>query len=107
MALTLAAIGIMLGRSRWRSSEFRHARVYGAIAAIALLLSGGVDPTAWSVHLPIGGLYQLLFELLPGFDGIRVPARLAVVVLLAAAALAGIGVSALLRDRRPARSPGR
>jgi hypothetical protein len=102
IALTLAAIGIVLGCRRWRSSDFRNARVYGAIAAIALLLSCGIEPTAWSVHLPIGGLYQLLFNLLPGFDGIRVPARLAVVVLLAAAVLAGIGVSALLRDRRPA-----
>ena len=37
VALTLAVVGMALGCGRWREPEFRNARVYGAIAAIALL----------------------------------------------------------------------
>jgi hypothetical protein len=47
----------------------------------------------------LGGLYRTLFYLLPGFDGLRVPARLAVVVGLGVAVLAGFAVTRLLRSR--------
>ena len=45
----------------------------------------------WASLGPRYGLYALLYHLVPGFDALRVPARLAVVVTLAWAVLAGYG----------------
>jgi hypothetical protein len=102
LALALAAVGIVAGYRRRRESMWSAARVYSVVLAAALLLSLGSQPTAWGVRLPIGGIYQTLFAVWPGFDGLRVPARLSVVVDLAIAVLAGIGTSALLKSsRRP------
>ncbi len=56
---------------------------------------------AWWASLgPAGGLYTVLFEVVPGFGMLRAPARLGIVVALALAVLAGVGVSWLARGRR-------
>jgi len=79
VALALAGIG----RRSWP---------YAAIAVAAFLLSLG----------PSAGPYRVLLALVPGMDGMRVPARFAVVVVLALSVLAGYGVAAILdRVRRP------
>jgi hypothetical protein len=54
---------------------------YAVLAALSLWVSLG----------PPFGLYTLLYRLLPGFDLIRVPSRLAILTLLAFAVLAGAG----------------
>ena len=66
---------------------------YGVIAALAVWLSMGPGP--WRP-------YGWLFRFVPGFNGMRVPARLASVVILALAVLAGAGF-AWLFDRLPKR----
>ena len=59
---------------------------YGLIAALAVWLSMGPGP--WRP-------YGWLFRFVPGFNGMRVPARLASIVILALAVLAGAGFARL------------
>lgn len=70
--------------------------IYAAIAAIAFVLSLGPQPAAWGHALGIPGPYALLLRLVPGLDGLRAAARLAVVVQVAVAVLAAIGAGWLL-----------
>ncbi len=61
----------------------------------------------WASLGPDYGLYSLFYKLVPGFDALRVPARLAVLVTLAWAVLAGYGwqrLAALWPARPKARS---
>jgi hypothetical protein len=67
-----------------------------AIAAFALSLG----PTITTGGRPLGaGPYAWLYDTIPGFDGLRVPARFGMLVALFLAILAGIGARAL--ERRP------
>jgi len=84
VVLVFAAIGVStIGRRR----QTRLVATYLAIAALAAWLSAGPGP--WTP-------YALLFKMLPGFSGLRVPARLTSVFILAIAVLAGAGFAALL-----------
>jgi hypothetical protein len=65
--------------------------LYAAIGAAAVVLSLGAEPAAWGRPLPIGAAYRWLFAHVPGFNGLRAPARFSTVVLLAIAVLASIG----------------
>jgi hypothetical protein len=71
----------------------RTVTTYGLIAALAVWLSMG--PGLWRP-------YNLLYNFVPGFNGMRVPARLASVVVLALSVLAGGGF-AWLFNRLPRR----
>jgi hypothetical protein len=62
-------------------------------------LLGGLS--LWASLGPPFGLYTVLYKLLPGFDLIRVPSRLAILTLLAVAVLAGAGADRLLERVRP------
>ncbi len=66
-----------------------------AAGGACLLLALG--PTVMGHVAP----FQLLYERVPGFSGVRVPARLAVGALLAGAVLAGAGLSTLIRRLPP------
>ncbi|MEP7304612.1 MAG: hypothetical protein ABJA98_03755 [Acidobacteriota bacterium] len=44
-------------------------------------------------------VYSFFYDFVPGFDGLRVPARFAMVVVLGLAALAGCGAAAIARRR--------
>lgn len=70
--------------------------LYAGIGTAALLLTLGPEPTAWGHRLPFSGPYDWLLAVVPGLDGLRVPARLAVVVYLALAVLAAIGMVAVV-----------
>ena len=72
--------------------------LYAALAVTAFGLSLGPEPAAWSHRLSSSGPYLWLARFVPGMDGLRVPARLAVVVLLSLCVLAAIGVSRLLAN---------
>ena len=72
--VALALLGI--GRRSWP---------YALIAVAAFLFSLG----------PAGGAYRLLLALVPGMNGMRVPARFAIVVVLGLSVLAGYGAAAL------------
>jgi hypothetical protein len=74
---------------------------YGALGAAALLLSLGPEPAAWSYRLLPSGPYLWLARIVPGMDGMRVAARLGVVVLLALCVLAALGITRLVEHLRP------
>ena len=104
----LAALGIgSIGGSGFtvtRAHNQRHgspsvrpvALLYAGIGTAALLLTLGPEPTAWGHRLPFSGPYDWLLAVVPGLDGLRVPARLAVVVYLALAVLAATGMVAVV-----------
>lgn len=69
--------------------------LYTGIGIAALCLSLGPAPS-WSATQALlsSGPYDWLLAIVPGLDGLRVPARLASVVYLALAVLAAIGLKA-------------
>jgi hypothetical protein len=85
--IIFAVVGVSTVGARDRDegslgSRRRTVMTYGLIAALAVWLSMGPGP--WRP-------YGFLFRFVPGFNGMRVPARLASVVILALAVLAGAG----------------
>ena len=99
----LAAVGLAAGFTRRgplaggiTPATRRYVRVYLAITLLALLFSLGPEPMAWGRLLWSGGPYEWLLAFLPGFDGVRVPARLAMVVYLGLGVLAAVGAAATL-----------
>ena len=92
IAIVLAAIAVATSRgsSRWSVG------LYAGIAAAAFVLSLGPHPAAWGHEAPFPGPYQLLLDIVPGLDGLRAVARIAAIVQLGLAVLAGFGASALL-----------
>jgi hypothetical protein len=76
------------GADLMRSATPREiAILYGALGAIA----------CWASFGPDAGLYTVLYRLIPPFSLMRAPARFGIVVTLALAVLAGMGVRALLQ----------
>lgn len=75
---------------------------YALVLAAAVALSLGPWPSAWSHRIGVPGPYALLLRVVPGLDGLRAPARLAVVAQVALAVLAAFGAVWLL-DRVSAR----
>ena len=65
------------------------------IAIAAFVLSLGPAPKAWGHQFLPTGPYLWLVRIVPGFDGLRAPARISVVMYLALAALAAIGAARL------------
>ena len=97
-ALALAAIALIAAR---RSPP---ALLYAAVLGSAFLLSLGPAPSAWGHRLGVPGPYRLLLHVVPGLDGLRAPARLAVVVQVALSVLAAFGAAWLIdRVAKPAR----
>jgi hypothetical protein len=90
----LVAFGLLLAVSgRARAAVGRAARspviMFAAMTALAVWLSLG----------PRFGLYGVLYDHVPGFDGVRVPARYAMIAGLFLAVLAGYGAAMLLQAR--------
>ncbi|MGH9144393.1 MAG: hypothetical protein ACRD2I_24905 [Vicinamibacterales bacterium] len=94
--LAAAAAAVWPGSGRRRSTV-----PYAALAVSAFVLSLGPEPAAWSHRLPFSGPYLWLARLVPGMDGLRVPARLAVVVVLALSVLVAFGAAGVLTLVRP------
>ena len=70
-------------------------RMYVFILVIAIVLSLGPRPAAFGWQLPFPGPYAWVSAVVPGMTGLRVPARMATVVYLALAVLAGMGFAVL------------
>jgi hypothetical protein len=70
--------------------------LYAGIAAVAFLLSMGPEPGFSAAARLSTGPYDWLAAVLPGLEGLRVPARFAAVLYVALAALAAYGASRLL-----------
>jgi hypothetical protein len=101
--IVLAAVGAVFSLKRGRAVLSQ-----GRMAGFALLtaISALVFSLGPKIHLlgrfVFPGPYYLLYMLVPGFDGIRAPARLALFFVFGAAMLAGYGILAIMqRTRNP------
>ena len=73
------------------------------VTGLAFAMSLGPQIYAHGRLVEERNVYSLFYDFVPGFDGLRVPARFAMVVVLGLAALAGCGSwrpRALARWRR-------
>ncbi|MBK7973733.1 MAG: hypothetical protein IPK07_10825 [Deltaproteobacteria bacterium] len=106
VTVILAAVAWATWRRDESADRRRARRLYTIIAALAAVLALGVAPTAWGRPLLPTAPYGWLLHVIPGLDGLRVPARLAVVLTLGLAVLAGLGGAWLVEQaRRVARGP--
>lgn len=101
LAILLAGAGLWAGlRAR------RHDIRIWCWTLLALALTAGVLSLGPTIHVAgktlVRGPYILLWRYLPGFQAVRVPARLAVLVMLGLAGLTAVGIQRLL-DNMPAR----
>jgi hypothetical protein len=98
----LALIAVMAASRRCRRGAIRWllspAGIFSGIVIFALVMSFGPDIRAKGRVVATTNLYALFFDFVPGFDGVRVPARYAMVGTLGLAALAALGTGAI--DRR-------
>ena len=93
---------VLLLSPRTRSSFVAFMRDRGFFLAgllVAAWLSLGPSPQTQGRPVEIAAPYRFLYEHLPGFDGLRVPARFAMIEALMLAVLAGYGAHALARVR--------
>lgn len=72
-----------------------------AFTLLAAWLSLGPTPQTGGRALNGPALYAFLYDHVPGFDGLRVPARFAALVMLGLSVLAGYGARDLLRRGMP------
>jgi hypothetical protein len=83
-------------RTRARTAIFLRDRGFFVVALIgALWLSLGPMPQTLGRPLDLAAPYRWLYETVPGFEGVRVPARFAMIVALMLALLGGYGAAAL------------
>jgi hypothetical protein len=75
---------------------------FSAAAVLAIWLSLGPVPNATDGRVAGLGIYSLLYDYVPGFNGVRVPARYAMIAGLFLSILGGFGAARLLRSRAPA-----
>jgi hypothetical protein len=102
IVFALSVVALLALSRRWRAA-FRVStdlRLWAlAVVVIAWALSLGPLPRSHGRYLDVRGPYEFLFRDVPGFDGLRVPARFAMVVSFALTVLAGYGFAALERTR--------
>jgi hypothetical protein len=95
---TLAAV--VSPGCRHRIAAFMRSRGFFLLSLlVAMWLSLGVAPLTLGRPLNLTGLYQVLYSYVPGFDGMRVPARFNMIAVLMLAVLGGYGAAALSRWR--------
>ena len=94
--LTLVLLAALGGCAGWRRQEVR---LYLVVTVVAFVLTLGPQPDFGFGRLPTGPYDVLLW--IPGLNGLRVPTRLAMVVYLGLAALAGAGAAWLLARMPP------
>ena len=75
---------------------------YAAALVMAFWLSLGPIITTKGSRVAGDGLYWWLYEYVPGFDGLRVPARMAMIFALSLAVLGGYGARVIERSCRRA-----
>ena len=95
-AVALGAMAFLAG-----SSQRRTVRLYAWIAAAGFLFSLGPYIRVWGTVVTEHGPYDWLLRLVPGMDGMRVPARFAIVFVVGLSLLAGCGAVAILDRLRP------
>jgi F5/8 type C domain len=70
--------------------------LYASLFAAAFILSLGPEPRVFGHSIGMPGPYAALLRVVPGLDGLRVPARLAIVCQMALAVLAAFGAADLI-----------
>jgi hypothetical protein len=99
------AAAMVLGISRDARENARRwllspAGIFSAITLFAFVMSLGPEIHAMGRSVATTNLYAAFYALVPGFDGVRVPARYAMIVTLGLAGLAALGIAAIdVRDR--------
>ena len=96
----VVALGLLLAvspRARIEAMRLVRSPITFALAAtiLAMWLSLGPLPNAGEARVSGFGLYGVLYEYVPGFNGVRVPARYAMIAGLFLAVLAGYGAQRL------------
>jgi hypothetical protein len=102
VAICLGALAAISARMRafvrlWTGTPAGLAVLF---AALAFVLSLGPDIRANGRLIGEAGPYALLYTYVPGFDGLRVPARYAMLVILFLAIVGGFGSAAIERTFR-------
>ncbi len=82
---------------RWLTSP---AGIFSALMLFAMVMSWGPSIHARGRTIAPTSLYALFYDCVPGFDGVRVPARFAMVVTFTLAVLGGLGAAVLARIAR-------
>ncbi len=103
IAALLFAAGLVVS-PRWRAATRAHPTdvtpALVAAVAFAVVMSLGPAPRAGGVRLSGLELYTFFFNHVPGYDGLRVPARFGTVAGCFLAALAGYGLARIAGWRR-------
>lgn len=91
--ISLALLLAVSARARVEGARISRSPIAFALVAtiLAMWLSLGPLPNAGDAHLSGFGLYGVLYQYVPGFNGVRVPARYAMIAGLFLAILAGYG----------------
>ena len=101
--LVYAGLGAVLfaglrAMARWRAAPEESDGFGFALAAAIAAGLFALGPTMHALGRELGaGPYALLLEYMPGFDGLRVPARFLMLVACFMAVLAGLGAAYVLR----------
>jgi energy-converting hydrogenase Eha subunit F len=95
------ASALLLGvspRARAEAARLARSPIVFALAAtiLAMWLSLGPLPNSGEARVSGFGLYGILYDYVPGFNGVRVPARYAMIAGLFLAIVAGFGFKQLL-----------
>jgi hypothetical protein len=97
-AVAFALVLILSPPARARTARFlRDGGFFLTSLIAAVWLSLGPAPQALGRPLDLFAPYGLLYEYVPGFEGLRVPARFAMVVVFTLAVLGGYGAAVLAR----------
>jgi len=100
LVVGLAGATCVLGASRPARASFASwlrtpAAFFLLVTLFAVAMSFGPDIHAKGRSVAGSNVYALFYNYVPGFDGLRVPARFATIAALGLAALAGIGTLSL------------
>lgn len=104
--ISLALLLAISPRARVESVRLLRSPVVFASAAtlLAMWLSLGPIPKAGDSLVSGLGLYNVLYDYIPGFNGVRAPARYAMIAGLFLAVLAGFGASIVAKSSSPKRA---
>jgi len=98
------ALALALSRTlRARAAAFMRSRGFFVLALLAAIwLSLGPSPQVLGRPLDLASPYRFLWNHVPGFEGLRVPARFAMIAVLMLAVLGAFGAAVLGRLRHGA-----
>jgi hypothetical protein len=105
LVVAVAASAALLAVSAAARMTFRRwirspAGIFSIITVFAAAMSLGPDIHAKGRVVADASLYKVFYTFIPGFDGVRVPARYGMIVTLGLATLAAMGCAAIDRRRR-------